>query len=116
MTNNNYSNLYVHVKTVDGLPIGVYLGFAYTNAIVSGYTNDVLQPPFIDRFCYPRTDFSLAEVIEIANEWNVDDLPREGWVKYKGVAGDFRPDDIDEFTANWIKSQRLDYKKKLFHE
>ena len=86
-------NNITHAKQLDdGTPIGV-ADFMTTWGLVTGYEPTDSGRANYHRFCFPKSTFSLDEVIEFAEEWDGISMPPRGWLKYKGVLGEFRPED-----------------------
>lgn len=90
-------NNIIHVRFVDGVPVGI-LKLMFTHGLVTGYQPVSDGDAYNHRFCYPKTDFSLVDVIKFALEWNPSELPPDGWVKYKGVKGEFTPEEKHELV------------------
>ena len=82
----------VHIKVVDDIPIGVNR-FMYTYGLISGYEATVYGKPSHHRFCYPNDMYDLADMFNIAKDWDGKSLPPDGWVKYKGDLGEFTPNE-----------------------
>ena len=74
-----------HVHNDHDTRVGV-AEFMFTNALVTDYDRLTAN---VHRFCYPSDKYSVTQMIDLAKAWDGQSLPPDGWVKYKGVLGEF---------------------------
>lgn len=88
------TSLLVARRMDDGSVSGV-MSFIFTFGLVNHVSLSSMGDAYRDRYCYDRDEFSIFDLIEVLSAWDGESLPRSGWLKYKGAAGEFGPSGVD---------------------
>ncbi len=89
----DHTNMLVCDKNDEGI-YGV-ANFIYTYSLVNRVGMSIGEYTHFDRYCYPKNKFSLNDMIEMLKGWDGKSEPPAGWIKYKGMKGEYTPDDRD---------------------